>query len=342
MNAAALQTLLDAFAGDRHSFLYRGQFLDAHTARLISLGEAAVGKGESNRTARARLAFVLVEAYQNIIRHGSRTYSPASQDPGRSMLLLRNCEHRNSVSTINAVPRNEVNTLIDALKDLDALDPKQLKMRYLETLQQQKRTRRGGAGLGLIEMTRRSGNALRHKLVELDAEDLLFSLSVTLNESGTEGQDLDALALYHRLAMDGGVLMLCRGLDTPGITSSLFRMLEQEMAHDPACVQRIARSTRAGLDLLSAMDAPRQTHALGLLSDEHGYALLFSAEMSEADTLELNAAINGSDSSDDPLAQNPGKALKALRNSAGGVLKAFDSTFVDGKARVLFIARLDC
>ncbi len=342
MDIAPLQTLLDAFAGDKHTFLYCGQFLDVHTARLISLGEAAVGKGESKRATRARLAFVLVEAYQNIIRHGSRPYDASNRDPGRSMILLRNWEHRNSVSTMNAVPRSEVNTLIDALKDLDALDSKQLKTRYLETLQQQKRTRRGGAGLGLIEMTRRSGNALRHKLVDLDDENLLFSLSITLNEKGTEGQDLDALARYHGYAMDGGVLMLCRGLDTYGITSSLFRMLEQEMAHDPACVQRIARSARAGMDLLSAMDAPGRTHALGLLSNERGYALLFSAELSEDDALELSAAINGGDSSDTSLAQNREKALRALRNSSGGALRASENTSSEGRTRVVFTARLDC
>lgn len=342
MNAVALRSLMDAFAGDRHTFLYRGQFLDVHTARLISLGEAAVGKNENNRTVRARLAFVLVEAYQNIIRHGRRSCSPTSQDPGRSMILLRNWEHRNSVSTINAVPQHRVNTLIDALKDLHALDPQQLKRRYLEKLQQPKRTQHGGAGLGLIEMARRSGHPLRHKLQELDADNLLFSLSVTLNDNGTEGQDLDALGHYHRDAMEGGVLMLCRGMDPHGITVSLFRMLEQEMAHDPACVQRIARSTRAGLDLLTAMNAPARSHALGLLSDELGSALLFGGEMPEDDALELNAAIKAPPRSDGPLAQTPGKALNALRNSAGGELQALDSTVADGQAQVLFIARLAC
>lgn len=342
MDAAPLQMLLDAFAGDRHTFLYSGQFLDAHTARLISLGEAAVGQGENNKATRARLAFVLVEAYQNIIRHVSRPYVAPDRDRGRSMILLRNWSHCNAVSTMNAVARSEVNTLVDALNDLDALDEKQLKTRYLETLQQQKRTKRGGAGLGLIEMKRRSGNALRHKLVELDADNLLFTLSATLNEKGSECQDLEALEQYHRYAMEGGVLMLCRGLETHGITASLFRMLEQEMAHDPACVHRIARSARAGMDLLSAMDAPARTHALGLLNDMDGYALLFSGELSEDSALELTAAINGSDSSDVPLAQNREKALRALRNSSGGALKAFENTPLEGRTRVIFTAGLAC
>ncbi len=342
MDPSPLQSLLDAFAGDRHTFLYRGQFLDAHTARLISLGEAAVGKDESNRATRARLAFVLVEAYQNIIRHGSQSYDATSEDTGRSMILLRNWKHCNAVSTMNPVPLSEVDTLTETLKDLDALDSTQLKTRYLATLQEQKRTRRGGAGLGLIEMARRSGNPLRHKLVQLDPEHFLFSLSVTLNDKGLECQDLHALEHYHRHAMEGGVLMLCRGLETHGITSSLFRMLEQEMAHDPACVQRIARSARAGMDLLSAMGSPARTHALGLLNDEHGSALFFSAELPEADALELNAAIDQSDSRDTTLAHNQEKALKVLRNSSGGVLRSFESNAIEGTARVLFTARLAC
>lgn len=342
MDAAPLQMLMDAFAGDRHTFLYCGQFLDAHTARLIALGEAAVGVNESSRSTRARLAFVLVEAYQNIIRHGSRKRGGGSKDPGQSMLLFRNREQSNVVSTMNALPRNEANALVDALKDLDALDDKQLKSRYLETLQQKKRTQRGGAGLGLIEMTRRSGKALHHKLVELDDEQLRFSLSITLGEKDTEGQDLDALDRYHHWAMEGGVVMICGGLEARGITSALFRMLEQEMAHDPACVQRIARSARAGLDLLSAMDAPARSHTLGLLNDGEAYSLLFSGEMSEDDATELNAIVAETGSGELQVAQNRARALKALRHSSGGALKAFGNKPVQDKTRVLFTARMAC
>lgn len=342
MAQAPLRMLLDAFAGDRHTFLYNGQFLDAHTARLIALGEEAVGHGEVNRATRARLAFVLVEAYQNIIRHGSRHYDISTKDPGRSMLLFRNWEESNSVSTVNTVLKSEANSLIGALKGLDALDKEQLKTRYLETLQQQKRTRRGGAGLGLIEMTRRSGNALRHRSVELDAEHLLFSLSITLNENSAEGEDLDALANYHRYAQEAGVVLLCCGLQANGTIVSLFRILKQEMGHDPACVQRIARSARAGLDLLTVMGAPACTHALGLLNDEQEYALLFSAELAEDDALELSAAIRGSESEEGRMAQNRAKALRTLRNNAGGALLSFENSSVQGKARILFTARMAC
>ena len=126
MDIAAAHTLYDALAGDRSSFLYSGAFPDDHTARLIALGEAFLNGQTVRRDELNRLSFVMVEAYQNIIRHRARDMAHDPRE-GRSMFLLRCETDAQHVLAINPVCKKETASLKDMLERLDGLDRSQLK-----------------------------------------------------------------------------------------------------------------------------------------------------------------------------------------------------------------------
>lgn len=287
MDAAPLYPLYDAFAGDRHTFLYCGQFLDAHTARLITLGEAVGGDKESDRSLRARLAFVLVEAYQNVIRHRPQFDTEGPADGLGCMLLLRSAPGLNEVTTMNPVSRIDVPALVNDLEGIGALDRDQLKTRYLETLQRDGRTRRGGAGLGLIEMARRSGNMLRHAFTDIDAEHLRFTLSLDVDPASKGSSTGDELQRWHAEAVHAGLVLLCKGLDNAGVEASLLRIIEQEMADDGMLAGQSVSVAHAGMALLHAFGRGGNTSALALFRQEKRpcIALLAQAPVDEAEHL---------------------------------------------------------
>lgn len=339
MDAEPLYTLYDAFAGDRHTFLYSGQFLDAHTSRLITLGEGAVGTDETDKSLRARLAFVLVEAYQNIIRHRPALAPQIAASGGRSLLLLRNAAGLNEVSTMNPVLRSEADVLAADLNNLGVLDTGQLKTRYLETLQQEGRTRRGGAGLGLIEMARRSGNTLRHGLSPIDAEHLLFTLSIDVEQAHGMCSTIPDLQLWHKLVVKAGVVLLCKGLGEPVVRASLLRILEQETADDQAIVDRSVLVAKAGLDLLRHLGGTPENSALALLSTAHGPALNFATMLPSGDAKEAIATITSPNTMPDP-ASSTRVALEALARACGGGLHARSRPAGTGGERLLITAQL--
>jgi hypothetical protein len=229
MDAALLHTLYDAFAGDRLAFLYSGSFPDAHTARLIELGEEAVGESAPDRSLRARSAFLVVELYQNIIRHRASLSIDLQDRAGRSLFLLRSNAHGQEVTSMNPIPKRERALLEQQLNALEGMDAEALKERFLDSLQRGSRTMRGGAGLGLIEMARRSGRPLRHRMTGIDRDHLLFTLQVRLEEHlGGPASSDRLLDLLHTATAANGLVLACKGLFNATVIEAVLQLIASE------------------------------------------------------------------------------------------------------------------
>lgn len=337
MDAAPLYSLYDAFAGDRHAFLYCGRFLDEHTARLITLGEAVVGNSDADRSLRARLAFVLVEAYQNVIRHRPLTIGGQASDGSGCLLLLRNAAGLNEVTTMNPVLRTDAEALVNDLEGLGAMDRDQLKTRYLETLQREGRTRRGGAGLGLIEMARRSGNVLRHTFSEIDADHLRFTLSLDVEQASAGVSTSDDLQRWYAEAERAGLTLMCKGLINMDVESSLLRIIEQETADDPKLAGRCVSLARSGLELLRTIDKGSGHNALALLHEEGHTAIVLLVRVPMQDAVELSSMLQRVE----PFPRNGTPlqlAVVALAENAGAAVHTQFEPSAGGMARLLIAA----
>lgn len=261
MEPAAAHTLHDALAGERTGFLYSGAFPDDHTARLISLGEALLSARSARRDEQNKLSFVMVEAYQNIIRHRARDM--AHDPPGsRSMFLLRCEEAAQHVIAVNPVCRKESPSLAALLDRLRGLDRSELKELFLRGLQAQGPGKRGGAGLGLIEMARRSGHGLQHALLPLDDQLELFALHVTMGASATgAGTGLDEALRTHALVVEHGIVLAHAGSLPATTFNTILRILEEEVPHPS---NAIARAYLAATDHMTTGPVPAEDHLVVL------------------------------------------------------------------------------
>jgi hypothetical protein len=238
MSTDAAIRAFDLVGGDRASFVYSGSFPDDHTARLIALGEAFMEGRGHRRDFRNRLSFVMVEAYQNIIRHRARDLG-APDHGARSMFLLRCAGNSIQVAAVNPVGHDESGSLASMLGDLEGLDRGQLKELFLRGLQSQGLTRRGGAGLGLIEMARRSGNDLKHDLRELTPASDLFTLSIELGEEDpTKPEALQLAAELHQLITSAGIIVAHSGRIGSAAEEVVLRLLERESDVEATVVTR--------------------------------------------------------------------------------------------------------
>ncbi|MBX2971602.1 MAG: SiaB family protein kinase [Flavobacteriales bacterium] len=251
MDHAQALALYASFAGDRLTFLYSGSFHDEHTARLIALQEEFLEREGAPRALRGKLAFAMVEAYQNIVRH--RVKDPALMNgAGRSLFLLRSSPEAHEVTAMNAVDAADEQKLRATLERLSGMDLHQMKQVFLRGLQDEARSHRGGAGLGLIEMARRSGNPLGHTFTPVGTGHALFTLQVLVGGSGVRRSEDASLRSVHRIVVENGITLLCRG-DLPAVMQeNLLRMIERDLDDDQA---RAGRAKHAFLLLMGAIEA---------------------------------------------------------------------------------------
>lgn len=273
MDAALLHTLYDAFSGDRIAFLYSGSFHDTHTPRLIALGEEAVGDDEDGRTVRGRVVFVLVEAYQNIVRHRAMPPPEVAQKAGRSLFLLRDGGQRHEVTTMNPVTEADARAIHDRLDGLHGLDQEELKARFIQSLQRGARTERGGAGLGFIEMARRSGDPLHHDMADIHAGYKLFTLQVTLGRPGMPRTRQEVLQWLHKTTSEADLLLAFKGPVHQGMHEVLVRMMEEELAENTGRPVRPGEALRTILDRLTTSGAEAGERLVALLRTDGRYSV---------------------------------------------------------------------
>lgn len=232
MDLSTVHVLYDALAGDRLTFLYSGRFHDEHTARLITLGEEFLEHDDVDKSVRGKLAFIMVEAYQNIIRHRATFTDGSGEGAGRSLFVLRSRAAQHEVTAVNPLANADAERLSTALEGLRGLDLKQMKQVFLRGLQSDERTARGGAGLGLIEMARRSGHALQHAFMPLGADHQLFALRVLVGKAGAwQGTNESAFSL-HRTVVENDISVLCRGHLAAGEQEVVMRIIERDLDED--------------------------------------------------------------------------------------------------------------
>ncbi|MFN8351182.1 MAG: SiaB family protein kinase [Flavobacteriales bacterium] len=275
MGPHVARSLFDAFRADRAAFLYSGQFHDDHTARLIALGEAAMEGVGARAAVRGRLAFIMVEAYQNIVRHRVPLPPQLEVGQGRSLFILRCGEQAQQVVAMNPVRRSDVPALREALHRLNGLDADQLKKMFLGGLRNEQSSARRGAGLGLIEMARRSGSDLGYMLRGLGPEHELFILAVRMGERSVpyEGILAEGAAL-HGTVVQQDLLVLHTGERTPSVDEALVRIVQHDERADPARAALFERLFLAASDGLRAVPgAGRWFFALARTGGHHQFTM---------------------------------------------------------------------
>jgi len=265
MDALLAYALYKGLHDDTFSFGYAGAFHDEHTARLIALGEAAMEHAGAQRNARQRLAYVMVEAYQNIIRHRAPLAQGIARGCSRSMFLLRCHPEAQQVIAQNPVSKSDLVELQDALDGLSGLDAAQLKERFLNKLSNEGPRERGGAGLGLIEMARRSGQDLRHDFRGLGEEAVLFLLQVRFGAHSAIDTGIPMAAILAGTVVQEDILFFFKGPQLAGANEAIVQLAEKDLDERNDRAQERKRGLLAAIEVLERLGGPG-SHGIMLMA----------------------------------------------------------------------------
>ncbi|MGV9013203.1 MAG: DUF6272 family protein [Flavobacteriales bacterium] len=220
--------LYETLGGAPCLFGYAGGFPDEHTARLIELGAAVLDQQGSRTSERGRLGYVMVEAYQNVVRHRARLAPALEAGVARSHFMLHCGTAGQIVGTLNPVDMDKAKDLQEVLGFLKGRTTTELKGLFRDGIQRTHEPGRRGAGLGLIEMMRRSGATPTWDREDCLEEHTMFALAWSAGGDGASSQGLELLHRQRSLLVDSGCWLSYVGLDTPEVLENLGRMVETE------------------------------------------------------------------------------------------------------------------
>jgi hypothetical protein len=169
----------DRMMKDRLMFVYRGVVTNENSIPLLMLLEKEMEDSEFGFVGRKRLFMFVLESLQNVSRH-----SDLNKYTDMSMVVYSKTGNGYTVATGNVLPVTSINDLKEKLDEINQLQPKEIRKVYREILGTAELSSKGGAGLGLIEMAKKTGNKLDYDFVPLDNDFAYFILSKTVDSVG--------------------------------------------------------------------------------------------------------------------------------------------------------------
>ena len=128
-----------------------------------------------------RIFIILVECLQNLYHHIDIDHEDVDESKKAGVIMVGRDPNGYSVYTGNLVHHKSANTLREKLAYINALSPEELKDLYKVKLADGERSEKGGGGLGIIDIARRSGEKLEYGFVPFDKGHSFFSLNVKIN-----------------------------------------------------------------------------------------------------------------------------------------------------------------
>lgn len=233
MDIDSIRALYAHLIDDRLSLVYAGSFKDIVTTKAIKLSEHNLEKSEEVANLKKKSSFLMAECFQNVVRHNepekSKEYHPAAQ----GFFMTRSIGHMYYIASSNIVDEEGVKILKDNLQNLNQKSPEELKEMYMTGLKKRGLSEKGGAGLGLIEMARKSGNPLIYDFKklsgDLSAYYLLIHMKSNKSEESIEEMSIQAVEEIHQIMIDNDILLIYKGDFSEEAISPIINMLDTNL-----------------------------------------------------------------------------------------------------------------
>jgi hypothetical protein len=211
---------------------YLGLINDSITDKFIDLSEFYMVHSTNMGKLKNKTSFLIAECFQNTIRHREKEAKVTNH---KDYFQINAWDGGVVLSSCNLVQEKYVEDLRKKIAYINSLGAEELKKLHDEVLSSDGFSSKGGAGLGLIDMARKSGLPLRFNFssVESNVSEFFIALEILNN---TEAIHVPKISLYlkreiefYKTLVKKDVLILYRGEFSKETLMPMIEMLEQNL-----------------------------------------------------------------------------------------------------------------
>jgi hypothetical protein len=225
----------DKMMKERLMFAYRGVVTRENSIPLLTLLEKEMEDSDYGFIGRKRLFMFVLESLQNVSRHTS-----GDQYADMSLVVYSKTDRGYTVATGNVMSADASLLLKEKLEVINSLDATEIREIYRQMLSVAEFSDKGGAGLGLLEMAKTTGNKLDFDFYSLDKEYSYFILSKTVDEGGLgmhfEGHEKafqgEPVSQLGRLMADNKINMIWCGHISSDIGKEVLSFTETKLSEE--------------------------------------------------------------------------------------------------------------
>ena len=165
--------------------VYQGDFTQETTKSILAMAERNIDSSGEESNIKRKVFNVMVESLQNIVKHSDELVDGQTKSHAAIFLIGREA-NRYTIMSGNPIRKTNIPKLQKSLEHINALDKDGLKELYKEIIKNTTISEKGGAGLGFVDMARKSGGKLEFEFPEMTAEYCFFCLKVNVPRETAE------------------------------------------------------------------------------------------------------------------------------------------------------------
>lgn len=157
--------------------VYEGRVTQQITKAFIALAESQMEENEEALVVQRKVFHVMVECLQNISRHADDNDSGESVNAGKGIFMISRTDRDWCVTTGNAIVNQKVKELREMIEHINSLNEQELKKLYVQQMRVGRLSTKGGAGLGFIDIRRKTKKQLEFHFLPITNKVSFFLLT---------------------------------------------------------------------------------------------------------------------------------------------------------------------
>jgi hypothetical protein len=159
---------------------YEGEINHQITKTFTNITEGKLSKEAENEGVLRKVYHVMVECLQNVSKHACVESNSITGAANHGILIVSRNEKEYRVTTGNVVKSDHVQELKHQLCEINRLTIEDLDRHYKKQLREGHLSEKGGAGLGFIDIRRKTKNELEYHFLPLEMNFAFFLLTSTI------------------------------------------------------------------------------------------------------------------------------------------------------------------
>src|SRR5688572_10550954 len=137
--------------------VYEGEFTQEITKSVLSMAEKNLDSIGEEQNIKRKVFNVMVECLQNICKHAD---SMKREEERRAIFMIGKEGDAYAITSGNYIVNENIEGLKAKLDQINTLDKEGLKTLYKDLIKTSELSDKGGAGLGFVDIARKSGQKL--------------------------------------------------------------------------------------------------------------------------------------------------------------------------------------
>jgi hypothetical protein len=162
---------------------FKGDITSDLLSSILQIMEAKMDNFQEEPKVKKKVYNVLVECLQNLYHHMDDAASLEQDEKIRSAIfMIGKMETHYNIITGNYIKNENIPNLKRLLDNINELSKEELKEYYKEVLNNGEMSLKGGGGLGMIDIARKTGGKLNYEFTPVDDKYSFFSLNINISQ----------------------------------------------------------------------------------------------------------------------------------------------------------------